>query len=55
VGGSPARVVSGVDDLECPFEIVKPYELGIDVRRRPEWTTVEPLPRPIIRPAKKRT
>ncbi len=25
---------------------------GIDVRRRPEWTTVEPLPRPVTRPPK---
>jgi acetyltransferase-like isoleucine patch superfamily enzyme len=53
VAGTPARIVGSVDDLECPFDIVKPYEQGIDVRRRPEWTTVPPLPRPIARPAKK--
>jgi acetyltransferase-like isoleucine patch superfamily enzyme len=47
--GSPARVISDVDDLECPFDIVKPYQDGLDVRRRPEWTTVAPLPRPIPR------
>jgi acetyltransferase-like isoleucine patch superfamily enzyme len=50
--GVPARVVCAVDELECPFEIVKPYEQGIDVRRRPEWTSVAPLARPIVRPAK---
>jgi acetyltransferase-like isoleucine patch superfamily enzyme len=55
VMGVPARVAGSVDALECPFEIVKPYEQGRDVRRRPEWTTVEPLPRPITRPPKGRT
>lgn len=50
VAGSPARVVSNVDDLECAFGIVKPYENGLDVRRRPEWNSVAPLPRPIVRP-----
>jgi acetyltransferase-like isoleucine patch superfamily enzyme len=55
VAGAPARIVSHVDDLECPFDIVKPYAQGIDVRRRPEWTTVAPLPRPIVRPAGKKT
>jgi acetyltransferase-like isoleucine patch superfamily enzyme len=52
--GSPARVVGPVDSLECPFDLVKPYEGSIDVRRRPEWTTVEPLPRPITKPPKDR-
>src|SRR5207245_2692978 len=47
VAGSPARVVGPVDSVECPFGIVIPYEHGIDVRRRPEWTTVAPLPRPV--------
>jgi len=50
VAGSPARVISDVDALECPFDIVKPYVNGIDVRRRPEWTTVPALPRPVVRP-----
>jgi acetyltransferase-like isoleucine patch superfamily enzyme len=54
VVGSPARVTGSVDTLECPFDLVKPYVQGLDVRRRPEWTTVAPLPRPVIRPAKKR-
>ena len=52
VAGTPARVVSRVDELECPFEIVTPYVNGVDVRRRPEWTTVEVLPRPVVRPPK---
>lgn len=47
--GSPARVIGDADDLECPFDIVKPYQDGLDVRRRPEWTTVAALPRPIRR------
>lgn len=47
VVGNPARVISRVDDLECPFDIVKPYQNGLDVRRRPEWGTVPSLPRPI--------
>lgn len=47
--GSPARVIGDVDDLECPFDIVKPYQDGLDVRRRPEWNAVAPLPRPIPR------
>ncbi len=50
VVGSPARVVSDVDQLECPFDLVKPYQDGIDVRRRPEWNSVAPLPRPVVRP-----
>ena len=54
VAGSPARVVGPVDSVECPFGIVIPYEHGLDVRRRPEWTTVAPLPRPITRPPKSR-
>ena len=53
VAGSPARVVSDVDQLECPFDLVKPYQDGIDVRRRPEWNTVAPLPRPVVRPARR--
>jgi acetyltransferase-like isoleucine patch superfamily enzyme len=52
VAGSPARVISDVDALECPFDIVKPYVDGIDVRRRPEWTTVAALPRPVVRPGR---
>ena len=52
VAGNPARWVSDVDDLECPFEIVKPYVNGIDVRRRPEWETVPALARPVRRPSK---
>ena len=51
VVGSPARVVSDVDSLECPFDIVKPYVEGLDVRRRPEWETVAALQRPVRRPA----
>jgi acetyltransferase-like isoleucine patch superfamily enzyme len=50
VAGSPARMISDVDALECPFDIVKPYVNGIDVRRRPEWTTVPAMPRPVVRP-----
>ncbi len=50
VVGSPARVLRDVDDLECPFDIVKPYVNGLDVRHRPEWETVPALPRPIRRP-----
>jgi acetyltransferase-like isoleucine patch superfamily enzyme len=52
VAGNPARVIGPVDSVECPFGIVIPYEQGIDVRRRPEWKTVAPLPRPVIRPPK---
>jgi hypothetical protein len=52
VAGNPARVIGPVDQIECPFGIVIPYEQGIDVRRRPEWTTVQPLPRPVTRPPK---
>jgi len=51
VVGSPARVVSDVDSLECPFELVKPYVDGLDVRRRPEWETVAALARPVRRPS----
>jgi len=51
VVGNPARVVGEVDALECPFEIVKPYVGGLDVRRRAEWESVPALPRPIHRPA----
>jgi acetyltransferase-like isoleucine patch superfamily enzyme len=54
VAGSPARVIGGVDELECPFDIVKPYENGIDVRRRPEWAAIAPLPHPVIRPDRSR-
>jgi hypothetical protein len=54
VAGNPARVIGPVDSVECPFGIVIPYEHGIDVRRRPEWATVAPLPRPVVRPPKKR-
>jgi len=53
VAGNPARVINEVDNLECPFGIVKPYVNGIDVRRRPEWETVPALPRPIHRPPRK--
>jgi acetyltransferase-like isoleucine patch superfamily enzyme len=53
VVGSPARVICDVDDLECPFDIVKPYVNGLDVRRRPEWETVPALPRPVLRPRPK--
>lgn len=55
--GSPARIVGPVDSLECPFGIVIPYKNGVDVRNRPEWETVPPLPRPVNRapkPAKPR-
>jgi acetyltransferase-like isoleucine patch superfamily enzyme len=55
VMGSPARVVGPVDALECPFDLVKPYEGGLDVRRRPEWTAVQSLTRPVTKPAKDRT
>ena len=54
VAGCPARVIGDVDSLECPFGIVQPYVNGLDVRRRPEWTTVAPLPRPILRPGSNR-
>jgi acetyltransferase-like isoleucine patch superfamily enzyme len=54
VAGNPARVIGPVDAVECPFGIVIPYVQGIDVRRRPEWNTVAPLPRPVIRPPKTR-
>jgi acetyltransferase-like isoleucine patch superfamily enzyme len=50
VRGNPARVAGDVDQLECPFDIVKPYVDGLDVRRRPEWETVPALPRPVQRP-----
>ena len=50
VAGNPARVICDVDELECPFDIVKPYVNGLDVRRRPEWETVPVLPRPVQRP-----
>ena len=52
VAGNPARVVGDVDSLECPFEIVKPYVNGLDVRRRPEWETVPALVRPIQSPSR---
>ncbi len=51
--GNPARVIGTVDQLECPFDIVIPYKNGLDVKRRPEWTTVATLPRPVTRPPKK--
>ena len=54
VVGSPARVIGDVDSLECPFDIVKPYVNGLDVKHRPEWKTVAPLPRPIQRPVRSR-
>ena len=50
VVGSPARVIGDVDDLQCPFGIVKPYQGSLDVRQRPEWETVPPLPRPVQKP-----
>ena len=50
VVGSPARVIGQVDDLECPFGIVKPYQDGLDVRRRPEWNTVPALQHPVVKP-----
>jgi acetyltransferase-like isoleucine patch superfamily enzyme len=49
VVGSPAKIVSDVDDLECPFGIVTPYVDGLDVRRRPEWDSVPVLPRPVVK------
>ncbi|MBI3490734.1 MAG: N-acetyltransferase [Acidobacteria bacterium] len=53
VAGSPARILGPVGKVECPFGIVIPYdERGLDVRRRPEWTTVAPLPRPVTLPPK---
>jgi acetyltransferase-like isoleucine patch superfamily enzyme len=53
VAGSPARILGPVGKVECPFGIVIPYdEHGLDVRRRPEWTTVAPLPRPVMLPPK---
>jgi len=51
--GNPARIVGPVDKLECPFGIVIPYEQSLDVRRRPEWTTVAPLARPVVKPPKR--
>lgn len=54
VAGNPARVIGPVDSLECPFGIVIPYVDGVDVRHRPEWTTVPLLPRPLVKPLKKR-
>jgi acetyltransferase-like isoleucine patch superfamily enzyme len=51
--GNPARIVGPVDAIECPFGIVIPYENGLDVGRRPERTTVAPLPRPVTRPPRK--
>ena len=49
---------------EAPLDIREPalrhpfliYHLTrpTDVRRRPEWTTVAPLPRPVVRPPKRR-
>jgi hypothetical protein len=54
VVGSPARVISHVDALECPFDLVKPYVGGIDVRRRPEWASVAALPRPVVKPDNRR-
>jgi acetyltransferase-like isoleucine patch superfamily enzyme len=54
VAGNPARVVGPVDAIECEFGIVIPYVEGIDVRRRPEFATVPPLPRPVVRPDKRR-
>lgn len=50
VVGSPAHVIGDVDGLECAFDLVKPYQDGIDVRRRPEWNSITPLPRPVVRP-----
>jgi acetyltransferase-like isoleucine patch superfamily enzyme len=52
VAGNPAMVVGPVDNLTCPFGIVIPYERSRDVRSRPEWTTVAPLPRPQVKPPK---
>lgn len=50
VAGNPATIVGPVDNLTCPFGIVIPYEAALDVRRRPEWATVAPLPRPVVKP-----
>ncbi len=50
VAGNPARVIRDIDDLQCPFGIVKPYVNGVGVLHRPEGEMVEPLPRPIQRP-----
>lgn len=50
VAGNPAAIVGPVDALTCPFGIVIPYDHSLDVRRRPEWSSVPPLPRPIERP-----
>jgi acetyltransferase-like isoleucine patch superfamily enzyme len=50
VAGNPARELGPVDSLECPFGIVIPYVDGVDVRGRPEWTTIPPLPRPVTKP-----
>jgi acetyltransferase-like isoleucine patch superfamily enzyme len=50
--GCPARIIGTVDSLECPFDLVKPYDHTVDVRRRPEWNGVAPLPRPIVKPTK---
>jgi acetyltransferase-like isoleucine patch superfamily enzyme len=52
VAGSPAKIISRVDELECPFDIVTPYVGGVDVRGRPEWKTVAVLPRPVTKPKK---
>jgi acetyltransferase-like isoleucine patch superfamily enzyme len=54
VAGNPARVIGKVDDLDCPFDLVKPYVEGLDVRRRPEWKSVAPLPRPVVKPPRSR-
>jgi acetyltransferase-like isoleucine patch superfamily enzyme len=54
VAGSPARIIGPVDSVACPFGIVIPYDHGLDVRRRPEWTTVAALPRPVTKPPKSR-
>ncbi len=54
VAGSPARVIGDVDNLDCPFEIVKPYQDGRDVLHRAEWNTLLPLSRPIHKPNKTR-
>lgn len=49
VVGNPARIIASVNDLQCPFDLVKPYVNGLSVRQRPEWETVAPLPRPVHR------
>src|SRR6266850_1154336 len=54
VAGNPARIIGPVDSAECPFGIVIPYVGGLDVRRRPEWTDVPALTRPIMKPTKLR-